>query len=601
MIGDRRLRTNEHPTRRILAMWVLLCAIFLVVGMKGLLSGRFPDPDDALRLVQVRDLVAGQSWFDVTQYRIAPSEGSPMHWSRLVDIPLALIIAVLTPLLGQAPAETTALIAVPLLTLLAILLAIGRLAWRLFDVHVAGLACLACGLLAPLVFQLQPMRIDHHGWQIFSVALALWAISFRSAWRGGAIAGAAMAVGLSISIELLPMVAAFGGVLALRWFRDHHRRWWLVAYMQALALGLALVFFATRGWSALTQYCDAVSTAHLGFFLVTALGTGLIAVTPRLPRGILAGAFALVGAAGLGFFGLASPTCLATPFAALDPLVHEFWYVNVAEGRPLWEQSLEFAIPPLLQLLVAFAATCMLYARSRAWLREWWFEYALLLGAAIALSLLVWRSAAFAAVIGAVPLGWLVSRLLHNLRTANDTRDKLATAALTILMLMPSTPLVVYDAVVPDREDIQITLVEESHCDLRESVPLLDKLPAGTIYAPLDIGPAILVKSKHAVVATGHHRAEAAMRDVIAGFTSSSEDARALAASYGSDYVALCADLYEPRLFYEAAPKGFAAQLMRGEIPDWLEPVDIGAPRQFRVWRIRKQATANSGPDEPPA
>ena len=42
--------------------------------------------------------------------------GVPMHWSRLVDIPLAGSILLLAPLIGQTDAELATLVLVPLLT-----------------------------------------------------------------------------------------------------------------------------------------------------------------------------------------------------------------------------------------------------------------------------------------------------------------------------------------------------------------------------------------------------------------------------------------------------------------------------------------------------
>ena len=33
------------------------------------------DPDSTMRLVQVRDLLAGQGWFDLVQHRLAPPDG----------------------------------------------------------------------------------------------------------------------------------------------------------------------------------------------------------------------------------------------------------------------------------------------------------------------------------------------------------------------------------------------------------------------------------------------------------------------------------------------------------------------------------------------
>src|SRR5471030_1731840 len=48
--------------------------------------------DDAMRLTEVRDLLAGQSWFDLTQWRMNAPFGLPMHWSRLIDAPIASLI-----------------------------------------------------------------------------------------------------------------------------------------------------------------------------------------------------------------------------------------------------------------------------------------------------------------------------------------------------------------------------------------------------------------------------------------------------------------------------------------------------------------------------
>ena len=45
--------------------------------------------DDAMRLVEVRDLIGGQGWFDLFQYRMDPPSGLSMHWSRVIDAPLA--------------------------------------------------------------------------------------------------------------------------------------------------------------------------------------------------------------------------------------------------------------------------------------------------------------------------------------------------------------------------------------------------------------------------------------------------------------------------------------------------------------------------------
>ena len=61
---------------------------------------------------EVRDLLAGQGWFDLHQYRMAPPEGTLMHWSRLVDIPLAALLWLLMLVLPAAQAELITTIAI---------------------------------------------------------------------------------------------------------------------------------------------------------------------------------------------------------------------------------------------------------------------------------------------------------------------------------------------------------------------------------------------------------------------------------------------------------------------------------------------------------
>ena len=82
-------------------------AVFAVLTLWLWPHGVAVDTDSQMRLAQVRDLLHGQSWFDTTQWRMNVPFGLPMHWSRLVDGPIALLV-----LLGG---EAFALAAWPLL------------------------------------------------------------------------------------------------------------------------------------------------------------------------------------------------------------------------------------------------------------------------------------------------------------------------------------------------------------------------------------------------------------------------------------------------------------------------------------------------------
>ena len=104
---------ERYFLRVILGIWMLVAVAILFLARDVVATWEMGDPDDQMRLLQVRDWVAGQSWWDITQYRMNAPDGGDMHWSRLVDVPLALVIVAATPFLGQATAEQLAATAVP--------------------------------------------------------------------------------------------------------------------------------------------------------------------------------------------------------------------------------------------------------------------------------------------------------------------------------------------------------------------------------------------------------------------------------------------------------------------------------------------------------
>ena len=104
----------------ILAIGSLLTVLVILTNLVTLLDWKFPDPDDELRLVQVRDLLSGQGWFDLHQYRINPANSPVMHWSRIVDLPIAIAIILLTPLVGPGAAENGAVFIIPIIALFII-------------------------------------------------------------------------------------------------------------------------------------------------------------------------------------------------------------------------------------------------------------------------------------------------------------------------------------------------------------------------------------------------------------------------------------------------------------------------------------------------
>lgn len=587
---DRRrpLFAPELIVRVVLA-WVMISGLMLVASYGAISTVRFPEPDDVMRLMQVRDLLDGQSWFDVHQYRVdAAGGGVPMHWSRLVDVPIVAAVWFFSLFMTQTTAEVVAGVIVPMVTFGFALLLAGRIAWRLVGAEAAGFACLAMALSVPLISHMRSLRIDHHGWQIVLALLALNGLMARSPRLGGWVAGLALALWVSISVEGLPMAVAICGIAALRWIRDGRGSSWFVHVMGSLAVSSAVIFVGTRGFADLAQHCDAISPVHLAVFAWGGVSAFVLSRCEPIPRVAIVCGLGLIAAGGGAIVFFAAPQCAGGGFVSLDPVVTQFWYRNVGEGMPIWQQSPALALqivgPPMVGLLAAFK----LAAKSNDWLRDWWYDYALLLGAALLVALFVARAGAVAGALAAIPLGWQISQWIRQARNMRRPGRRAFMLAGTALALMPAMPLTILALAMPAKASLNAKYPSQSSCAIKAASGALRALSKGEIIAPFDIAPQLLYETDHSVIATSHHRGNAGMRVVIDLFTGTEEAAHKTAISRGSDYLVLCPDLVEPYNYRTVAPDGFMAQLNRGEVPEWLEPVPIPVEGSMKIWRIKR-------------
>src|SRR3954463_4830657 len=108
-------------TQRVATGWLAACAWAVFAGMALWLTARNGGPrldtEAAMRLSEIRDLLAGQSWFDPAQHRLNTPYGLLMHWSRLADLGPALLTLAFRPLAGPG-AQTVMLYLWPLLVFL---------------------------------------------------------------------------------------------------------------------------------------------------------------------------------------------------------------------------------------------------------------------------------------------------------------------------------------------------------------------------------------------------------------------------------------------------------------------------------------------------
>ena len=81
--------------------WIGAMLYFLFARWNLIRAFTLSDTDDNMRIMQVRGLLHGQGWYDLRQYRLDPPFGADIHWSRLVDLPIAGIRLLLQPMLPR--------------------------------------------------------------------------------------------------------------------------------------------------------------------------------------------------------------------------------------------------------------------------------------------------------------------------------------------------------------------------------------------------------------------------------------------------------------------------------------------------------------------
>ena len=587
------LRRAGGPARLdpALIVWALAALIYLALLPFGVLPF---DTDAMLRLEQVRDLFAGQSWWDVTQYRMNPPEGAAMHWSRLVDLPLLASLGLFSLLLPMEQAEYAMLIIVPLLYLgvaLALLQAIMR---RLGIAERALLPGLGLALLFPLLPKsFAPYQIDHHVPQTVAAVAGAYFLLLaprRSAAIGG---GVAAAIWLNISLEGLPVVALFAALYGLRYLLVGDRS--LALYLAALAIAAPLLSLATRPVSEFALWCDILLPAHFAAFALAALWA---AILPRLPRqdsvsGRLVALAIIAPLAGGAYAGLLGQ-CGANPFAEFDPVLREFWYDRVLEGRPIWVQPLHIAgMMAGLAIPVAVALFVLLRPGGLpATARFRWAIYGALVAGCTGYGLLLLREMLVAQLLAVPLLLAVLIRLLAGIREMRVMPLRVIASVAALLLLTPAGWAQLGragEALFPESGlgtvavATNLSLVERSaSCNHKA----LDRLPKGHVFTTFDTATIFLAQTQHSVEMGGYHRNQAGLREVIDMYIAPPEQADAILRANATDYVAVCLDDASLYSFAEGRPASVAALILRGQTPGWLVPIDGFEADGMRVYRV---------------
>ncbi|SSC70459.1 unnamed protein product [Ciceribacter sp. T2.26MG-112.2] len=573
--------------------------ILLLINLPGATDYVGVDNDDAMRLVQVRDLLGGQSWFDLTQYRLGLDGGTLMHWSRLVDLPIAALILAFSQVLPAERAEAAALLVWPLFLILPLFVAVAVGARRIGGLPAMPIALGLAALLALTSNRFLPGAIDHHNVQLVLVAvIAAMLVDPRHKPASFALAGLAAAVAIAIGAETSPFVATACLVVAVLWawhgsgFAPAAR-----AFALTVTIAISALFFATVPPRLYTMAaCDSLSISYYG---ITAVGGLLLLVTVQLAsHASRRTRFAVLmadGAAVLAAALILAPQCLQNPLNDLDPLLVTLWLDFVIEAQSILQQlRVEPASLGGFYAVGFFAIVVCLLRIVRDDRRE---IHAILLALILVswlIALIQLRGAVFANLLSILPLSLLIAELRRNARDDPENMGAGFAFAVTTLLAVPSVWLLVGvfategTAGVTQRMKGSVGPATSSQdCEAAAALRQLGALPPTTVVAPSNTGSKILRFTAHRVLSAPYHRNQGGMLTELHIGLATPAEAAAFLRGAGATIIAYCGTDPQTETIRELKPDGFYAALERGEVPTYLEPLPRDPKSGLALYRMR--------------
>jgi len=581
---------DRHWKWLIFAAWLLFCLSFVVSKWADIRAFNLGDTDDNMRMMQVRALLHGQDWFDLRDYRLNPPFGANIHWSHLVDLPLAGLILGLRPFIGGPYAELVAVAVAPMIPYLVLLFGIALTARGVIDRRAFLLPAVPMFLAGMTNSMFMPERIDHHGWQIALLALSMAGLADPKRLRGGILLGITTALSLAIGLEMIVNLAIGGSAAVLFWVSNRDERQRLLGYAISLGGGLCFCFLVFGSYANSLPVCDALSPVWLSDGLIAcALLFGMSMLSTESWKVRLAAAF-VAGLIISGFHLLLWPQCLKNP-ENLSPQAYTLWLKYVREARPVYVQGWKMAVQMMALPVTGTAGWLLLAWHNR---KDADLLCRTLGAAAVAVTatgMMFWQirtapAAQMLSAVGAVALIWVIAPVIDRARNRYLSTFGLIVVALVGLGVV--VPLAM--ALVPGKKatpgEIAVNRAN-ALCNLIGEYRPIALLPKGTVFTFIDLAPRLITVTHHDSIMGPYHRNSQQIVDVMSAFRGSADQAHAIiAGKYHSDYLLTCPHSSTTTIFMSEVPNGFYGQLTKGKVPNWLKPIPLPNDSPFQMWKV---------------
>ncbi len=543
------------------------------------------DSDDMMRLVQVRDLYAGQDWFDLTQYRMG-KDSTLMHWSRLIDAPIVALIAFFDVFFSYETAEKIAITIWPPLTSIIVLAACYIMALNLRGKAAAKWAFAFAAFYVIIAYRFQPGSLDHHNVQMGLICLApALLMSPVSKSKSFLLAGAVVALSISIGADIYVFAALICAIMAMLWAvkGDTYRRPAInfgvgLAAMQAL---LFVLLTAPKNYGVI--HCDGLSVLSP---IATAAGGGGLALCAFLFSGkktsVRFGALIGLGIACLAIISAVAPACLSNPLGELPEIVKTLWLAEIDEAEPLLKDrpnAIALALIWVGSALIAFYAALVRIRRGQG---ANFVIISVLLFAALSLSLYQIRYVAFAPIF-AIPVLSVLFRDLLTGKDNNGQKNLLYIPALAAaLPPLWYIPIILFPA--PETNAISEAKENSKACYSENVMDYVETLPIGRWAAPGNGTPFFLMHTSHRALSGNYHRNAKGIDAELKIFLTEPETAKQILTENDVSYLLHCEHAFKSGLKRNNNP--LVLQLHNGEIPDYLEPIKTFEEEAVTLFKV---------------
>ncbi len=249
--------------------------------------------------------------------------------------------------------------------------------------------------------------------------------------------------------------------------------------------------------------------------------------------------------------------------------------------RPLWRLN-DVTAGAWVCLILIWISFAVLIAKASDSKRRLWIACAILMIPISLLGIRYARSLYFAEVLGAIPLGLVLS---HRTRQYPKYMGYSAIALSTGVMLgAESATSLLWQQLKPLRENGARAVADCSPKSLSEAIAPIQDTDA-IVMADLNFAPMVLYLSPHlrtVAAAAGYSRNLQGVLDVLAFFDARNDDvARTVLEKRGADFVLVCN-------YGQKRTAGSLEDRIYRETPTWLQRVGSDSVRSgYRLYRVR--------------